>query len=338
MTDLPALPKTAQTYIHQVTEMAKNEVDCACASMENVVAETGPTRNQRLEDARVCVRKATSLLFDSYTREYLQAHRFHFLHLLPAICQEVERTISHPDLGTSFPDLVTILRETTSEARVKWANRASMEAAILNPSQWHDFGGKFLALMNEEHTLLRGARDPCPFLAYGDYTAGNGDSGYWWLTDGPREGFRARFEAMATQAGSALDPPPETTHLTFWLHGLFLFLDTDSRHLAGGGGHWNIRGVCEASATVCSRLEKCALVNEKGTKTVRKAEVPRLRFGNTAMVSSETRKRRYELIKQYRDANEFTMADLARSAGVSVTAIQGMVRGDRRVMRSCRSS
>jgi Helix-turn-helix len=45
--------------------------------------------------------------------------------------------------------------------------------------------------------------------------------------------------------------------------------------------------------------------------------------------NTSTRRRRRELLKHYRFEHDFTMADFARHAGMSVTAIQGMVRGDR---------
>lgn len=45
--------------------------------------------------------------------------------------------------------------------------------------------------------------------------------------------------------------------------------------------------------------------------------------------SRETHKRRRDLINRYCKGNTLTRADLARRAGTSVTAIQGMVRGDK---------
>jgi hypothetical protein len=48
------------------------------------------------------------------------------------------------------------------------------------------------------------------------------------------------------------------------------------------------------------------------------------------LADRETRKRRYLILKRYRDEKGLpTMGDLARRAGASVTAVQGMVRGDR---------
>lgn len=55
------------------------------------------------------------------------------------------------------------------------------------------------------------------------------------------------------------------------------------------------------------------------------------RLKPTVVVNPETRKRRYALLKRYRTDNGLdSMADLARRFALSVTAIQGMVRGDRK--------
>jgi hypothetical protein len=49
-----------------------------------------------------------------------------------------------------------------------------------------------------------------------------------------------------------------------------------------------------------------------------------------ALASPEIRKRRYDILKRFRTEKGLaTMGDLARRAAVSVTAIQGMLRGDR---------
>jgi hypothetical protein len=48
-----------------------------------------------------------------------------------------------------------------------------------------------------------------------------------------------------------------------------------------------------------------------------------------AMENDETKRRRREIIKQYRSINNLTMAELSRRVAMSVTAIEGMVRGDR---------
>jgi len=52
--------------------------------------------------------------------------------------------------------------------------------------------------------------------------------------------------------------------------------------------------------------------------------------GPKMLANAQTRKRRYAFLKKYRaDHNHNSMGDLARHFGLSVTAIQGMVRGDR---------
>jgi hypothetical protein len=55
------------------------------------------------------------------------------------------------------------------------------------------------------------------------------------------------------------------------------------------------------------------------------------RLKPTVVVNPETRKRRYALLKKYRTDNGInSMGDLARHFALSVTAIQGMVRSDRK--------
>lgn len=50
---------------------------------------------------------------------------------------------------------------------------------------------------------------------------------------------------------------------------------------------------------------------------------------SATVANAKTQKRRRELIKLYRTKHDLTMANLARHSATSVTAIQGMVRGDR---------
>ena len=71
------------------------------------------------------------------------------------------------------------------------------------------------------------------------------------------EGFRARFEVLATRAGR----PGEVSLLEVWLRALFEnLLEHNSRALfaANKEGGGIITRQCEASATYCARLEKAA--------------------------------------------------------------------------------
>ena len=59
----------------------------------------------------------------------------------------------------------------------------------------------------------------------------------------------------------------------------------------------------------------------------------------TALANAETRKRRYAVLKRYREGHGLnSMGDLARRFALSVTAVQGMVRGDRKRYSEARLS
>jgi len=268
MTDFPELPQTAQTHIQSMIEVARGEVDRARTGMNNAAEATGSTRAQHLEDARATVRRTTNLLFNAHAREYVQTSRPYFLGLLPAICCEVERNIS-------CPDLATIVRDTAIEQKGKWTYRMSIEAEVSNPELWRDLSDEFAVLAKEEREM-QGTRGRLRLFATGAYKPGDGDIGYWWLTDGPRDSFRARFDAVASRAGMALVSSRGTkprNYRDYWLHCLSLYLSTnDSPHLTEGEDGEHNRGCMmhnlpEASETFGSRLEECALENERQEKT-----------------------------------------------------------------------
>jgi len=144
---------------------------------------------------------------------------------------------------------------------------------------WHEFQEKFQSLANEEHTaeVWRNDRwvrahcdytDPAPWASALDLPfPPKQECGLWVLSGGASEGLRARFEALATRAGVALDPPQGTTPRDFWLHRLFLDLrenNSDELFAADDKGGI-ICHVCEASAVFCSRLEKKALETSAST-------------------------------------------------------------------------
>jgi len=274
MADLPVLPKTAQTHIQQMTEMARNEVDCALTSMANAAAERGPSRDQPLEDARAHVRRATDLLFGAYAQEYLQANRLHFSRLLPAICREVE-------LDISCPGFEAIVSETMHELKDKWSYRMSIETAVSNPGLWRDLSDEFAILAKEEREI-QGIRGRLRLFATGAYKPGDSDIGYWYLTNGPRDGFRVRFDAVATRAGMALASRgmKPRNYRDYWLHCLSLYLSTKDSPLLTPGEDcehnktYMLHKLPEVSSAFASRLEECALENEQFEKTSSIAEAP----------------------------------------------------------------
>ena len=81
------------------------------------------------------------------------------------------------------------------------------------------------------------------------------------LNAGISEGFKARFEEEATEAGKALGVSPSISPLEAWLR--YLFQDArerKSKYLKGGSEKGGIiTPVCLASATYCSRLVNEAL-------------------------------------------------------------------------------
>jgi hypothetical protein len=140
---------------------------------------------------------------------------------------------------------------------------------------WRKFAAQFHKLAKEESTGEVWRNDRW-LRAYGDYSGSEQwdvrsglpvpprrDHGAWMLSGGASEGFRARFEALATRAGAKLGPPKGTgtTPLDYWLHRLFLDLraNNSSRLFAASETGGIIERVCEASATFCARLETKAL-------------------------------------------------------------------------------
>jgi hypothetical protein len=326
MTDLPELPQTAQTHIQSMIEMARGEVQSARICINNAAETSGAARDQHSEDARATVRRATNLLFNAYAQEHLQANRSVILSLLPAICRTVE-------LDISCPGFEAVVSETAREQKGKWTYRMSIEAAASKPGLWRDLSNEF-ALLAKEEREIQGIRDRVRLFATGAYKPGDGDIGYWWLTDGPRDSFRARFDGVATRAGMALFSPRGTkprNYRDYWLHCLCLYLSTnDSAHLTREDGEHMMHNLPEASEAFAFRLKECALENEQWEKAISTVDSPRPETGKPTAPSAETVKRRRELIKRYRNAHEgMTMPDLARHTGTCVTAIQGMVRGDR---------
>jgi hypothetical protein len=133
---------------------------------------------------------------------------------------------------------------------------------------WHGFHVEFKALAEEElrkDPNNRGDRWLRAYLTRDDETGEE-----WHVSAGVDEGFRARFEVLATRAGitlraQVLTIPP----LEFWLHALFenLLEDRSAELFAANketGGI--ILRVCEASATYCARLEKTALGQPVGAE------------------------------------------------------------------------
>lgn len=185
------------------------------------------------------------------------------------------------------------LRAVTAEFRremerlfARWQRRVEIEAKTLEHRQtavvstaskastWQGLHIQFDRLGQEELTFVRGKLKDHFLRAYADYrTAENPEYGDWTLSEGPNEGFRARFEILATRAGVALGSTQRKQALDCWLHHVFMnLLDRKSKLLvaAAKGEGGIILRACEASAIYCSRLEKRAL--ESGTDDGRENE------------------------------------------------------------------
>jgi hypothetical protein len=288
MTDLPELPQTAQTHIQSMIEMARGEVQSARICINNAAEISGSARDQHLEDARATVRRATNLLFNAYAQEHLQANRSVILSLLPAICRTVE-------LDISCPGFEAVVSETAREQKGKWTYRMSIEAAASKPGLWRDLSNEF-ALLAKEEREIQGIGDRLRLFATGAYKPGDGDIGYWWLTNGPRDSFRARYDAAATRAGMALVSSREAkprNYRDYWLHCLSLYLSTnDSPHLKEGedrehNRHCMLHNLPEASETFGSRLKECARENKQREKAISTAAAPKTETGERLKPSEE---------------------------------------------------
>jgi|HubBroStandDraft_6_1064221.scaffolds.fasta_scaffold87523_2 hypothetical protein len=288
MTDLPELPQTAQTHIQSMIEMARGEVQLALTSIDNAAEATSPTRDQHFEEARASVREATNLLFNACAQEHLQANRVDLLSLLPAICHKVE-------LAISCPRFEAVVSEAAREQKVKWTYRMAIEAAVSIPEPWRHLSDEFGVLVKKEHEI-QGIRDRLRLFATGTYKPGDGDNGYWWLTNGPRDGVRTRFDALAKRAGITLVPPQGTqtgNYRDYWLHCLSLYLAVnDSANLTQGEDHehnksYMMHNLPESSEAFASRLEECARENEQREKAISTAAAPKAETGESLKPSEE---------------------------------------------------
>jgi hypothetical protein len=141
--------------------------------------------------------------------------------------------------------------------QVKFETLAKEEMAILLAKRGSDCGLRAYCNYNSDMTPTEEdlVREGIASLLY------RTESATWSLSAGPNEYFKARFEALATRAGTKLGPPRGVTPAAYWLHcvcvhlrrtkspGLFARSDT--------GGI--VTSICESSATFCCWLEKKAL-------------------------------------------------------------------------------
>jgi hypothetical protein len=139
---------------------------------------------------------------------------------------------------------------------------------MAGPQFWREMESRFRALPDPTRSLR----------ADWHYIIGSGKPGDWRLTGGVGKSVRVRFEALARQAGAAIDDPGSPDTLVSWLellkgvgtnfdfgpYGIELHEDgtEGSHHLIGTLSH-----VCESSADYC-----CAAVIE--TQTPKLGELP----------------------------------------------------------------
>jgi ribosome-binding protein aMBF1 (putative translation factor) len=103
-----------------------------------------------------------------------------------------------------------------------------------------------------------------------------------------------------------------------------------------------VRDYCIAAIDVCPDNANAAWTRERGStpptddskvddETARRSRRKSLAGLMDKRANAETRKRRYAVLRRYRADHDLnSMGDLARRFGLSVTAIQGMARGDRK--------
>jgi hypothetical protein len=161
------------------------------------------------------------------------------------------------------------------------ANCAKLKG-VKDAEFWRNRKNEFRRLAESEYATVPEPADRRRLYAYGDYTVATCDAvGSWTLVGGLSADFRTSFEEAATTAGRALQPPPGTDPLQFWLHSLADFLKKEEQasdergHLAvwepDRGGV--IRNVPAASAFYCSGLIKeCA---RREPATTHKTKLPR---------------------------------------------------------------
>jgi hypothetical protein len=160
------------------------------------------------------------------------------------------------------------------------AGREEVGTTVQDPEFWRELRDCFQTLADEQRTIVRAVRQGNRRLrAYCGYNSDvttieselvrlelvcllyRIESGTWQLGAGPNEDLKARFEALATRAGILLSVPQSIAPRDFWLHSLCVYLRSiKSENLFGctdAGGY--IEDVCQASATLCSWLERKAL-------------------------------------------------------------------------------
>jgi hypothetical protein len=122
---------------------------------------------------------------------------------------------------------------------------------------WKEHGAKFSELAEEERDLQPRGENGRLLVKFA--FVDNDRDIHWILTGAGGENFRARFEALAARAGAMLDggdSPFES-----WLCFLLIGLDKSKSPLLlyEGDGGGRIENVCEASSTICARLETLTL-------------------------------------------------------------------------------
>jgi pyrimidine deaminase RibD-like protein len=141
-------------------------------------------------------------------------------------------------------------------------------ATIREAGFWGSIHAEFKALAHEERAYAPGNAGDRWLVAHVSYNDPDATYGDWTVYRGINEEFKARFEALATRAGKALEPTMPSKPLHVWLHRLFLDLvEHDSEFLLaakkGVGGI--IKNICAASSTYSARLDMNALEKSDGS-------------------------------------------------------------------------
>jgi hypothetical protein len=145
---------------------------------------------------------------------------------------------------------------------------------MAGPQFWREMESRFRLLPDPTRSLR----------ADWDYIVGSGKEGTWRLTGDLNKSLRIRFEALARQAGAAIDDPDSSDSLVSWLEllkGVGTNFDFGpygiEMHQDGTEGPHHLTGtlwhVCESSADYCCVLESEAF--ERGG-TIPEVQTPDL--------------------------------------------------------------
>ena len=184
---------------------------------------------------------------------------------------ELQSTVGNPSLDEE---------PKTAGSDAHYVSPEEIATAKRDPLFWRSMHAEFKALADEELTLARGSgngRDK-RLVAYVSCEKQIADSEKYYVYCGYSEEFKARFEAVATRAGIALNPIKRSDALGLWLHRLFQHLQKHNSNFLFGSYREDkgiVKTVCTASATYCARLERATSELEVTVEARKRKRTPR---------------------------------------------------------------